>query len=76
MFKMKLVRRVFPAYKDYYYKSLEKRHWNYKLAKDIEKILKKIAAVAQEGKDSDQVFADAVDLVPDKKEDNERDNKS
>jgi uncharacterized membrane protein len=71
MFKMKLVKKVFPGYKEYYYKSLEKRHWNYKLAKDISRILVKIAAAA-EGKDSDQAFNDALDLVPDNKESDER----
>ena len=71
MFKMKLVKKIFPGYKEYYYKSLEKRHWNYKLAKDISRILVKIAAAAEE-KDSDQAFNDALDLVPDNKESDER----
>jgi hypothetical protein len=62
IFKAKLVKKLFPGYKDYYYASLEKRHWNYKLAADIEKILKVIAGVAAADKNSDQRMDDAIQI--------------
>jgi hypothetical protein len=34
-FKKKLVDRFFPQFKEYYWKSMAKRHWNYNMVKDI-----------------------------------------
>jgi intracellular septation protein A len=64
VFKTKLVKKLFPSYINYYYLSLEQRHYNYKLAKDLSRILLKIAGEAMEKQKShDQVLCDALEMT-------------
>ncbi len=64
VFKAKLVKKFFPSYINYYYSALEERHWNYKLAKDLSRILLKISkANMDEIKRGDQVMADALEMT-------------
>jgi hypothetical protein len=58
IFKAKLVKKFFPAYKDYYYNSLEKRHWNYKMAKEIERIL---IADIKKTRETEKIEADGTE---------------
>lgn len=70
MFKAKLVKKVFPMYMDYYFSSLEKRHWNYKLAKELSEILKNISVGLVEkqildsiGMTDEQCMNDAIEMT-------------